>query len=115
MSDSTITQAFIFDCDGTLADTMPAHYRAWLEVLEPHGVPFPENRFYALGGTPTEEIARLLFAEAGKETDYRTLGQVKEQAFLSRICEVLPIARVVDVARAARGTHPIAVASADCQ
>jgi HAD superfamily hydrolase (TIGR01509 family) len=111
MSDSTTTRAFIFDCDGTLADTMPAHYRAWLEVLEPHGVPFPEDRFYALGGTPTVDIARRLFTEVGKDTDYDALSQAKERTFLARIHEVLPIAKVVDVARAARGTHPIAVAS----
>ena len=31
-----VSKALIFDCDGTLADTMPAHYEAWQEVLRPH-------------------------------------------------------------------------------
>jgi len=31
---------FIFDCDGTLADTMPLHYRAWLHALARAGVGF---------------------------------------------------------------------------
>jgi len=64
-----MSEALIFDCDGTLADTMPAHYSAWLEVLRPYDIPFPEVRFYGLGGTPTVEIARLLFADAGREVD----------------------------------------------
>ena len=29
--------AYIFDCDGTLADTMGLHYEAWQIVLEPYG------------------------------------------------------------------------------
>jgi len=58
--------ALIFDCDGTLADTMPAHYRAWVEILRPHGIAFPEARFYAMGGMPTGKIVERLFSEVGK-------------------------------------------------
>ena len=43
----------IFDCDGTLADTMPLHYRAWVETLAPHDAEFAEQLFYDLGGVPT--------------------------------------------------------------
>ncbi len=28
---------YIFDCDGTLADTMPLHYQAWLAAVRPLG------------------------------------------------------------------------------
>lgn len=104
-------EALIFDCDGTLADTMPAHYQAWLEVLRPHGIPFPEPRFYALGGTPTREIARLLLTEAGLDLDLGALARAKEEAFLDRIAAVVPIEKVVAVARAGRGRAPMAVAS----
>jgi beta-phosphoglucomutase-like phosphatase (HAD superfamily) len=105
------TEALIFDCDGTLADTMPAHYRAWVEVLRPHGIPFPEERFYALAGTPTREIVRLLAADAGKTVDIPTVVRAKEEGFLVQIAEVVPIAKVVDIARAGRGVLPMAVAS----
>ena len=47
------TAGLIFDCDGTLADTMPAHYKAWTTMLDRFGIPFPETRFYAMGGMPT--------------------------------------------------------------
>ena len=29
--------AIIFDCDGTLADTMPTHFDAWLTALRSFG------------------------------------------------------------------------------
>jgi HAD superfamily hydrolase (TIGR01509 family) len=104
-------RALIFDCDGTLADTMPAHYRAWVDVMGRHGIPFPEERFYALAGTPTREIIRMLAADAGKTVDIPAVVRAKEDAFLVQIAEVVPIAPVVEIARAARGVHPMAVAS----
>jgi HAD superfamily hydrolase (TIGR01509 family) len=103
--------ALIFDCDGTLADTMPAHYRAWLEILRPHGIALPEDRFYSLGGMPTAKILELLFSEAGKPFDVRVLSGQKEQAFLAKLAEVRPIEKVVEVARQGRGVLPMAVAS----
>lgn len=104
-------QALIFDCDGTLADTMPAHYQAWLEVLRPHGIDFPEDRFYAMGGMPTDKIVVELCGEAGKSLDVNALVRQKALAFQHKIGEVRPIEKVVDVARAHRGKVPMAVAS----
>jgi beta-phosphoglucomutase-like phosphatase (HAD superfamily) len=57
-----VIQALIFDCDGTLADTMPAHYQAWQEILRPLGIEFPLDRFYAMGGMPTDKIVVELCA-----------------------------------------------------
>jgi beta-phosphoglucomutase-like phosphatase (HAD superfamily) len=109
-----VTQALIFDCDGTLADTMPAHYQAWLEVLRPHGIDFPEDRFYAMGGMPTDKIVIELCGEAGglpTRIDVSALVRDKALAFERKIGEVRPIAKVVEVARASRGQLPMAVAS----
>src|SRR5436309_13519963 len=62
---AAITRPFrgaIFDCDGTLADTMPLHYRAWAETLALSGAEMSEALFYELGGVDTEEIVRILNA-----------------------------------------------------
>ena len=56
-------QALIFDCDGTLADTMPFHWQAWQVVTARHHVHFPEDRFYSLGGVPSREILKVLREE----------------------------------------------------
>ena len=52
-------RALIFDCDGTLVDTMPLHWRAWQIITQRHGLHFPEDRFYAYGGVPTRDILKL--------------------------------------------------------
>jgi HAD superfamily hydrolase (TIGR01509 family) len=103
--------ALIFDCDGTLADTMPAHYRAWLEILRPYGIPFPEARFYSLGGMPTDKILEKLFVGVDQGPDLALLTRRKEEAFIGQIAEILPIEKVVAVARQGRGRTPMAVAS----
>ena len=103
--------ALIFDCDGTLADTMPAHYRAWVEILRPHGIAFPEDRFYAMGGMPTGKIVETLFSEVGKIPDVPALVRQKEEAFLEKLAEIRPIEKVVEIARRNRGASPMAVAS----
>ena len=103
--------ALIFDCDGTLADTMPAHYRAWIEILRPHGIAFPEPRFYSMGGMPTGKILERLFSDVGKVPDIDVLTRQKEAAFMEKLDQIRPIEKVVEVARRARGTMPMAVAS----
>jgi beta-phosphoglucomutase-like phosphatase (HAD superfamily) len=106
------TTGLIFDCDGTLADTMPAHYKAWLAMLGRFGIPFPEPQFYAMGGMPTAQIIRVLAAEAGVVvTDVDAMVHEKEQGFLTFLDAVTPIEPVLAIAAAYRGKLPIAVAS----
>jgi len=52
--------AYLFDCDGTIADSMPLHYIAWSQALAEHGCAFPEDLFYAWGGRPIDEIIASL-------------------------------------------------------
>lgn len=106
------TAGLIFDCDGTLADTMPVHYRAWTAMLGRHGIAFPESRFYALGGVPTGQIIRLLADEQHVlVTDVDALVHAKESAFLKLLADIRPVEAVYRVAAAFRGRLPMAVAS----
>jgi HAD superfamily hydrolase (TIGR01509 family) len=106
------TAGLIFDCDGTLADTMPAHYRAWTAMLGRFGIPFPEPRFYAMGGMPTAQIIRVLAADAGVQVqDVDAMVREKEEGFLTHLGAVTAIEPVVRIAAAYRGRLPIAVAS----
>ncbi len=101
--------AVLFDCDGTLADTMPAHYRAWRMVTDPHGMAFDEDRFYSMGGRPTRDIVATLAAEAGVAVDVEQEAHRKEQGFLDQIHAVEPIDTVIAVVRRSRGRVPLAV------
>jgi HAD superfamily hydrolase (TIGR01509 family) len=103
--------ALIFDCDGTLTDSMPLHYIAWHKVMTRHGVQFPEQRFYQLGGMPTDRIVALLAAEHGLVIDAPKVALEKEEAFLETLSDLRPIEWVVEVARQQRGHKQLAVAS----
>ncbi|MFM1871369.1 MAG: hypothetical protein RL398_791 [Planctomycetota bacterium] len=105
-------KALIFDCDGTLADTMPAHFAAWTAMLTPYGIPFPEPRFYAMGGMPTSQIIRILANDAGVVVDdIAAMVEAKERLFLQHLDALAPIVPVVAIAAAYRGNLPMAVAS----
>jgi beta-phosphoglucomutase family hydrolase len=104
--------AYIFDCDGTLADTMPLHYRAWKRIVAELGGSFPKELFYQWGGKPTAQILSLLRDEHGlKVDDVQKAAQRKEEYFLEMIDEVKPIEAVLQIARRWYGIKPIAVAS----
>jgi HAD superfamily hydrolase (TIGR01509 family) len=107
--------AFIFDLDGTLADTMPVHFGLWQVIAKRHGLTFPEERFYGLGGVPTTKIAALLIAEAGLALDPEALAAEKERTYVegleSGVLSVRPIEAVIAIARARRAEGPMAIAS----
>lgn len=104
-------EGLIFDCDGTLTDSMPAHYLAWRETFELYSIPFSEERFYSLGGMPTDKIAEMLGTEHGVDLDPAVVSQQKEEAFLGQLVHVLPVEKVVEIARREKGKRKLAVAS----
>jgi beta-phosphoglucomutase family hydrolase len=105
-------RAIIFDCDGTLADTMPLHWRAWQVIARRHSFSFSQDRFYSLGGTPSRDILKVLSAEQGLPLDPLAVAREKEAEYLPLIAQVEPINTVVGVARENYGRIPLAVASA---
>jgi len=101
----------IFDCDGTLADTMPLHWKAWQLVTRKYDLHFPEDRFYAMGGVPSRHILKMLSDEQDKRLDPLAASHEKESAYLETLHQVGPIHAVVEIARAHHGKVPMAVAS----
>jgi beta-phosphoglucomutase-like phosphatase (HAD superfamily) len=104
-------RAIIFDCDGTLADTMPLHWRAWQVITKRHGLSLPEDRFYSLGGVPSRDILKVLSTEQGVPLDPLAVSREKEAEYLPLIAQVEQINAVVGVAREHYGKIPLAVAS----
>ena len=102
---------YIFDCDGTIADTMPLHFRAWTRAMEELGGKFPEELFYSWGGKPTDVIVRQLNTMYGLSLDVENTVQMKENFYLSLVPEVKAVQPVLDFARSLRGTAPMAIAS----
>src|SRR5882672_779142 len=104
-------KGIIFDCDGTLADTMPLHWRAWQAITARHRLKFPEDRFYSLGGVPSRDILKMLSQEQGIALDHLAVAREKETEYLPLIAQVEPINAVVGIAREHYGKIPLAVAS----
>ena len=67
-------RGIVFDCDGTLADTMPLHWRAWQVITTRHKLLLPEQRFYELGGVPSRDILKMLGQEQGITIDHLEVG-----------------------------------------
>lgn len=110
MTDSATPAALIFDLDGTLADTMPAHYEAWNATMQTYGLELSEDRFYALGGWPTRTIVDLLIAETEQHhLDAAKISAEKEIAFARLLPLTQPIEPVVAIARAHVGKLPLAI------
>src|SRR5690349_10100421 len=101
----------IFDCDGTLADTMPLHYEAWIATLDEFKLQLDEDRFYALGGWPSRSVAELLVVESHLTADPTIIANRKEARFIKMLDRVTPIEPIIAEARAARGRLPMAVAT----
>lgn len=104
---------YIFDCDGTLADTMPIHYQAWLESLRVAEAPFhfDEEHFYQLGGTATEKIITILNERHRCDLNPSAVAHHKEQCFLEKLHLIQPIESVVEIARQVAQTHPVSIVS----
>src|SRR5476649_1827026 len=108
-------KGLIFDCDGTLADTMPLHWRAWQMITRRHDLHFPEDRFYSLGGVPSRDILQMLAREQGVTFDHIAAAHEKENVYLPLMSQVEPIHAVVEIAKANFGKIPMAVASGGTQ
>ena len=104
---------YIFDCDGTLVDTMPLHYRAWNKAMQQAGLKgeLSEELFYSLGGMPTRKVAQTFAKHYGITLDVDHVFHTKEEMFLEMQKEMKVIKPVVDFARKMYGHAPMSVAS----
>ena len=105
-------RGLIFDCDGTLVDSMPLHYHAWVTVLRRYDLDFTEARFYQWAGVPVDEIVRRLAADKGLTVDAKAIAAERDTYFHSLPASALrPVAAVVDIARRFHRQLPMAVAT----
>lgn len=104
---------YIFDCDGTLVDTMPLHYRAWDRAMHQVGLkePLDEELFYSLGGFPTRKVAGIFARHYGLTIDVEWVFHHKEELFLEMQAEMKVIQPVVDFAKKLYRKKPMSVAS----
>lgn len=104
---------YIFDCDGTLADSMVVHHRAWLAALTAHGATFAFDweLFTSRGGMTVPNTVRELNAQFGLALDPEAVTNSQREEYERFLPTVQPVPDVVELARRVAATHPVSVAS----
>ena len=103
-------KGLIFDIDGTLANTMPLHYKATQIVCRKYGFEFPLDYFLEKAGIPTHKVFAMLINELGlKNLDAHAIAEEKEIMFLTLVHDAKPIEIVANVARKYYGILPMAL------
>jgi HAD superfamily hydrolase (TIGR01509 family) len=103
--------AYLFDCDGTIVDSMPLHYMAWKKALAEWNCAFDEQLFYAWGGTPVAEIVFLLNEQQGLSMSVETVSSRKENFYRELLPQLQVIPEVLEHIDAQHGRIPFAVVS----
>ena len=104
-------RAYLFDCDGTLADSMPLHYIAWKKALAEWNCDYPEKLFYSWGGKPVRKIIADLNEMHGLHMPVDELAARKEALYLAQLPQLKAIPPVLEQVLAQYGRIPLAVVS----
>jgi HAD superfamily hydrolase (TIGR01509 family) len=104
-------RAYLFDCDGTVVDSMPLHYIAWTEALSDWGCKFDEELFYSWGGMPPVEIVATLNKMQGLNMPVEAVAERKEHLYYEQLSQLNPVPEVLEHIEAMHGRIPFAIVS----
>jgi HAD superfamily hydrolase (TIGR01509 family) len=104
-------KAYLFDCDGTIADSMPLHYIAWSKALAEWGCDFSEDLFYAWGGMSVVEIIGTLNRERGMSMPVTDVARRKEELYFENLPSLKAVPAVLEHIEESYGRIPFAVVS----
>ncbi|HEX9233141.1 MAG TPA: HAD-IA family hydrolase [Candidatus Acidoferrum sp.] len=103
--------AYLFDCDGTIADSMPLHYIAWKKALAEWNCEFDKKLFYAWGGMPIVEIVSTLNKMHSLSIPVEIVARRKESLYYDLLPQLKPVPEVLEHIEAQHGHIPFAVVS----
>jgi HAD superfamily hydrolase (TIGR01509 family) len=104
-------RAYLFDCDGTVVDSMPLHYIAWRKALGEWNCPFTEERFYDWGGMAVSTIIERLAKEHGIEMSVPGVAKRREAYFNEYLPQLKAVPEVLEHIDLQHGRIPLAVVS----
>lgn len=91
-------KALLFDFDGTIVDSMPAHNQAWLKALAAQGVTLDLQELNDLAGVPNLQTAEIFIQRYKLETSAKDLASAKESQFeksLPSLQEITPVTEII--------------------
>jgi HAD superfamily hydrolase (TIGR01509 family) len=104
--------AFLYDCDGTLADNMQAHKQSYIRVAADAGVVMDGDIVDELAGWPIENVVEEVNCRYGSNFDPAAFAKKKHQIFFEEYIEqTQPITYVVNHLKSHFGKVKIAVVS----
>ena len=103
--------AYLFDCDGTIVDSMPLHLTAWRQALSHWSCPFDEELFYEWGGMPVNEIIAALNQMHELKMPVEEVSRRKESLYYGAMEQLQAVPEVMEHIEASHGSIPFAVVS----
>ncbi|KAL6764533.1 HAD-like domain-containing protein [Haematococcus lacustris] len=109
-------KGLVFDCDGTLVDSMPQHLKAWQHTCAVHGLtPMTAELMVELAGKPVHELLDVVAEQSGKashQVDRLAFFDTKGRFYVDNHSPAQVIEATLDIVRAgAAAGLPMAVAS----
>ncbi|HKO12887.1 MAG TPA: HAD family phosphatase, partial [Acidobacteriaceae bacterium] len=104
-------RAYLFDCDGTIVDSMPLHYIAWKTALGEWGCDYPEDIFYQWGGKPIRQIIADLNVMQGLNMPVEEVALRKEGLYYELLPKLTAVPEVLAEIKVQHGRIPFAVVS----
>ena len=104
-------KGLIFDCDGTLVDSMPIHWQCWHDTFSSFGATCPHEFLEHMKGVPTDGIIRAFNEKYGFDFDIDSFTEQKEAHAKKLLKEVETIREVTALVYEHHGQLPMAVAS----
>jgi HAD superfamily hydrolase (TIGR01509 family) len=90
-------KAFLYDCDGTLADNMHAHKAAFVKVAANHQIQLNDAIIDELAGWPTILVAEEISKRYNVSFNAIDFSKLKSQVFIEEfIADTKPVQFVVD-------------------
>ena len=105
-------EAYLYDCDGTIAESMSAHVEAWVEEMAVHGLTLDPKLIYELAGMPATKTVEVMNQRYGLNLDPETVAKAKEERFFQHFMHrVEPIPEMIEHLKESAKTMKIAVVS----
>jgi beta-phosphoglucomutase-like phosphatase (HAD superfamily) len=102
------TAALLFDCDGTLVDTMGVHRLVWAEIFGRYGFTMTDDWWEEYANVALVPFVQAVIPDAGMELADE-LNQEGMAMFMDALHLVEPLEHVIEVACEHHGRLPMAV------
>jgi len=104
-------EGLIFDCDGTLVDSMPLHMQAWEAAFNGVQAVYHADFLRSLNGMKETDVIALYNQTYSTNLDSGLMVRLKHDFFRLHLSEIKPVEPVVKIVRQFHGKKPMAVVS----